>query len=72
MDFVFGFSEDALKNDDITVFVDRFSKMVHPVAVPKSITAQDCARVFTDTIFRLHVLPGDLVFDRGPLFTTEF
>ena len=57
MDFVFGKPEDMHKNNGILVFVDRFSKMVHLVAVPESITAGGCARVFVDTIFRLHGLP---------------
>ena len=72
MDFVFGFPKDAHKNTGILVFVDRFSKMVHLVAVPESITAQGCARVFIDTIFRLHGLPRELVSDRDPRFTAEF
>ena len=33
----------------ILVFVDRFSKMVHLVAVTESINVEGCARVFTDT-----------------------
>ncbi|CAI5711096.1 unnamed protein product [Peronospora effusa] len=72
MDFVFGFSKDAHGNNGILVFVDRFSKMVHLVAVPESITAEGCARVFIDTIFRLHGLPRELVSDRDPRFTAEF
>ena len=54
------------------VFVDRFSKMVRLVAVPESITAESCARVFVDTIVQLHGLPRKLVSDRDPRFTTEF
>ena len=72
MDFVFGFPADPHKNTDILVFVDRFSKMVHLVAVPESINASACARVFIDTIFRLHGLPRELVSDRDPRFTAEF
>ena len=72
MDFVFGLPEDARKNTGILVFVDRFSKMVHLVAVPESITANGCARVFIDTIFRLHGLPRELVSDRDPRFTADF
>ncbi|CAI5738235.1 unnamed protein product [Peronospora farinosa] len=72
MDFVFGFPKDAHGNNGILVFVDRFSKMVHLVAVPESITAEGCARVFIDTIFRLHGLPRELVSDRDPRFTAEF
>ena len=72
MDFIFGFPEDKHKNTGILVFVDRFSKMVHLVAVRESITAKDCARVFIDTIFRLHGLPREIVSDRDPRFTAEF
>uniref|UniRef100_A0AAV1V1N0 Integrase catalytic domain-containing protein n=1 Tax=Peronospora matthiolae TaxID=2874970 RepID=A0AAV1V1N0_9STRA len=72
MDFVFGFSKDVHKNTGVIVFVDRFSKMVHLVDVPESITALGCARVFIDTIFRLHDLPRELVSDRDPRFTVEF
>ncbi|CAI5703145.1 unnamed protein product [Peronospora effusa] len=72
MDFVFGFPKDAHGNNGILVFADRFSKMVHLVAVPESITAEGCARVFIDTIFRLHGLPGELVSDRDSRFTAEF
>ena len=72
MDFVFGFPADSHKNTGILVFVDRFSKMVHLVAVPKSINASACARVFIDMVFRLHGLPRELVSDQDPRFTAEF
>ena len=72
MDFVFGFPEDAHKNNAILEFMDSFSKMLHLAAVPESITARGCARVFIDTIFRLHGLPRELVSDRDPRFTVEF
>jgi hypothetical protein len=72
MDFIFGLPEDDNKNNGILVLVDRFSKMVHLVAVPETITAEGCARVFVDTVFRLHGLPRDLVSDRDPRFTAEF
>ena len=72
MDFVFGFPAEAHKNTGILVFVDRFSKMVHLVAVPESINALAYARVFIDTVFRLHGRPRELVSDREPRFTAEF
>ena len=46
--------------------------MVHLVAVPESIAANGCARVFIDTIIRLHWLPRELVSDRDPRFTADF
>ena len=72
MDFIFGFPKDEQGNDGILVFVDRFSKMVHLAAVPETITAEGSARVFVDTVFRLHGLPRDVVSDRDPRFTAEF
>ena len=66
------FSEDTHKNNDILVFVNRFSKMVNDAAVPESTTAKGCARVFLDMIFRLHGLPRELVSDRDPRFTVNF
>uniref|UniRef100_A0AAV1UQ11 Integrase catalytic domain-containing protein n=1 Tax=Peronospora matthiolae TaxID=2874970 RepID=A0AAV1UQ11_9STRA len=72
MDFDFGFPQDVYKNSGILVFVGRFIKMVHRVAVLESISAQGCARVFIDTIFRLHGLPRELVSDRDPCFTAYF
>ena len=70
MDFVFGFLEEAHKNNGILVFVDRFSKMVHRAAVHDSISAH--ARDFIETIFRLHGLPRKLVSDIDPQFTATF
>ena len=72
MDFVFGFPKDAHKNNGILVFVDRSSKMVHLAAVNESISAHCCARVFIDTVFRIHGLPRELVSDRDPRFTAAF
>ena len=72
MDFVFGFPKDGKGHDGILVFVDRFSKMVHLVAVAETITAEGCAAVFVDTVFRLHGLPRELVSDRDPRFTADF
>ena len=61
MDFDFVFLIDTHKNNGILVYVDRFSKVVHLTAVPESITAHGCARVFIDTVFRLHGLTRELV-----------
>ena len=46
--------------------------MVHLVAVSESISAHGCARVSIDTVFRIHGLPRELVYDRDPRFTAEF
>ena len=72
MDIVSGFSEDEHENNGILVFFDRFSKMVHLVAVTESITAPGCACVFIETVFKLHGLPRELVSDRNSRFTAVF
>ena len=72
MDFVFGLPAELLKNTDILVPVDRFSKMVHLDAVPESISASSCARVFVDAVFCLHGLPRELVSDRDSRFQAEY
>ena len=54
------------------VFVDRFGKMVHLVALPESMNASACARVFICTVFRLHGFPRELFSYRDPRFTAEF
>ena len=71
MDLVFGFPEDNHKNTGILVFADWFSKTVHLVAVPESITAQGSACALIDTVFKLHQLPSDFVSDRDPRFTAK-
>ena len=72
MEFVFGKPKDAYKNNEILVFVDRFSKILHLAAVQKSIIAQGCTRVFIDTVFRLHGLPRKVVSNRDLRFAAVF
>ena len=72
MDFIFGFPKDSNGNNGILVFVDRFSKMVHLVAVSDNISAEESAKIFLDTIFRLHGMPNEIISDRDPRFTAKF
>jgi hypothetical protein len=72
MDFIFGYPPDKDKNTGILVFVDRFSKMVHLCAVKETINAEETARIFIDTIYRLHGCPEEIVSDRDPRFTSRF
>ena len=72
MHFIFEFSADVHKNNRILVFIDLFSKIIHLASVWESITAQGCASVFIDTIFRLRGLPRELASDRDPQFMAEF
>ena len=57
-------------NDTILTIVDRFSKAVHFVALPKlpSATEEETAQLLVDHVFRIHGIPADIVSDRGPQF----
>ena len=72
MDFIFGYPPDKDRNTGIVVFVDRFSKMVHLCPVKETISAEETARIFIDTIFRHHGMPENIVSDRDPRFTSRF
>ena len=72
MDYIYGFPSDPQGHTGILVFVDRFSKMVHLMPVSVNVTAEESARLFVDTVFRLHGMPEDFVSDRDPKFTSAF
>ena len=57
----------------VWVIVDRFTKMAHFVPVkngPK--TAEGCAKLFLENIWKLHGLPSSIISDRDPVFTSRF
>ncbi|KAL0179008.1 hypothetical protein M9458_024450, partial [Cirrhinus mrigala] len=55
-------------NTVVLTVVDRFSKAVHFIPLPKLPSAKETAVVVIDHVFRLHGLPTDVVSDRGPQF----
>uniref|UniRef100_A0A3B3ICH7 Gypsy retrotransposon integrase-like protein 1 n=1 Tax=Oryzias latipes TaxID=8090 RepID=A0A3B3ICH7_ORYLA len=70
LDFVTGLPLSR-GNTTILIIVDRFSKAVHYVALPKLPSATDTANLLVHHVFRLHGLPADIVSDRGPQFTSQ-
>jgi hypothetical protein len=72
MDFVVALPKTPDGNDAIMVVVDRLSKMAHFVPATTDMTAEGCARLFFDEVFRLHGLPTSVVSDRDPKFTSVF
>lgn len=55
-------------NTTVLTTVDRFSKMVHFIPLPKLPFAKETAEIMLSHVFRLHGLPRDVVSDRGPQF----
>ncbi|XP_064197194.1 uncharacterized protein LOC135257909 [Anguilla rostrata] len=58
-------------NTVILTIVDRFSKAVHFVPLPKLPTARETADLLVAQVVRLHGIPADIVSDRGPQFTSQ-
>ena len=50
--------------------VERFSKMVHFVALPKLPSAAETVDLLTSHVVRLHGIPQNIVSYRGPQFTS--
>lgn len=72
MDFITQLPRTRGGHDAIVVFVDRLSKRVHFIATHTEASAPDTARIFVNTIFKLHGLPHVIVSDRDPRFTSHF
>uniref|UniRef100_A0A673CBI9 Gypsy retrotransposon integrase-like protein 1 n=1 Tax=Sphaeramia orbicularis TaxID=375764 RepID=A0A673CBI9_9TELE len=71
LDFVTGLPPSNGNTVVLTV-VDRFSKMVHFIPLPKLPSAKETAEALLTHVFRLHGFPRDVVSDRGPQFIASF
>ncbi|CAK6981241.1 uncharacterized protein LOC108874699, partial [Scomber scombrus] len=70
VDFVTGLPPSE-GNTTILTIVDRFSKSVHFVPLPKLPSALETSDLLVQHVFRLHGIPQDIVSDRGPQFTSQ-
>lgn len=58
-------------NTTVLTIVDRLSKAARFIALSKLPSALATARLLTTHVFRLLGIPEDIVFDRGPQFTSR-
>ncbi|KAH9123403.1 hypothetical protein LEN26_002706 [Aphanomyces euteiches] len=72
MDYIFGLPRDGRGNTGIWTCVDRASKFLVAIPVKDSITAEQSAKLFFDTIYCRFGLPSSIVSDRDPRFTSKF
>ncbi len=70
VDFVTGLPTSN-GNTVILTVVDRFSKSVHFVPLPKLPSALETANILVTEVFRVHGIPVDIVSDRGPQFASQ-
>ena len=71
LDFVTGLPPSE-GNTTILTVVDRFSKSVHFIPLPKLPSAKETATAMVQHVFKFHGLPIEVVSDRGPQFTSSF
>jgi transposase InsO family protein len=72
VDFIIHLPRTVRGNDAITVFIDRLSKRVHYVACQTTLTAEQFADIFVDTVFKQHGLPLEIISDRDSRFLSSF
>ncbi|CAJ1057674.1 uncharacterized protein LOC108874699, partial [Xyrichtys novacula] len=70
LDFVTGLPPSE-GNTVILTIIDRFSKFVHYVPLPKLPSAFQTANLLVTHVFQLHGIPRDIVSDRGPQFSSQ-
>uniref|UniRef100_A0A674P2A1 Integrase catalytic domain-containing protein n=1 Tax=Takifugu rubripes TaxID=31033 RepID=A0A674P2A1_TAKRU len=70
LDFITGLPPSE-GSDTVLTVVNRFSKAVHFVPLPKLPTTLETANLLVQHVFHLHGIPQDIVSDRGPQFTSQ-
>lgn len=58
--------------DSVMVVVDHFTKAAHFIPAKETWKADEMAKSFVDSVFRLHGLPDTIVLDRGTVFMSKF
>ncbi len=71
MDFIESLPKSECK-DTILVVVDRLTKNSHFLPLRHPFTAKEVARVFLDSIYKLHGCPKSIISDRDKVFTSSF
>jgi transposase InsO family protein len=72
LDFIVKLPQMSPGNDNICVFVDKLTKLVHFVACKEKVSAKEFAKFYVDYVFRLHGLSREFIIDRDSRFTSAF
>jgi hypothetical protein len=72
MDLITKLPKSRSGNDAIVVWVDKFTKLRHYTACKTAISAPELARLFMQTVVRMHGVPSVVISDRDPRFTAHF
>jgi hypothetical protein len=72
MDFIIGLPKSTKQNDAIMIVVDKLSKDVHFIPIKSTCKAIDIASIFKTEIFRLHVMPREIISNRDTKLYSNF
>ena len=72
MDFIMGLPKSKKQNDSIFVVVDKLSKEAHFILVKSTYKVVHIFNIFLKEIFRLHVIPKEIISDQDTNFTRNF
>ncbi len=72
LDFITGVPMTADGHDAILTVVDRLTRMVHAIPTTTNCDALQFAKLMKRHIFSQHGVHGDIVSDRGSIFTGHF
>jgi protoheme ferro-lyase len=71
MDFISGLLKSE-RQDVIMVIINKFTKYDHFIALSHPILAKEVAKIFLETLYKLHGLPTKVITDIDPIFTDIF
>ena len=71
MDFVGGLPQSG-KHNCLWVIVDKRTRYAHFLPLAHPYTASKVAQLYMTHIYKIHGLPGAIVSDRDPVFTSHF
>jgi hypothetical protein len=72
MDFITGLPMSKQGHDSILTVVDKLTKRAHFIPTTCNVTAEGCAKLYVQHVFRLHGMPQVIVSDRDVKFTSAF
>lgn len=72
IDYILQLPLPQRKHNSCLVVVDRFTKQAHFIPTKNTLSAQGCAELFIQEVFKHHGLPKSILSDRDTRFTSEF
>jgi hypothetical protein len=72
LDFVTGLPRTKRGHDAILTVVDRLTRLTHVIPTTTTCDAEEFAYLFKKEVIAKHGCPGDIVSDRGSVFTGKF